>query len=147
MNLRTFISNSAAVSSQINENDRALSTPAKTKVLDVDYVPEAEVFLLKTNFILKPQANRDFIYDPIGLRAPLTIVHKHLLRTLFDIQIEWNTHRSQVQRGMARSTKNIDSFYVEVPRRLFPLAHPQTLFDCGSSLTRAIRLWPFDGTP
>ncbi|XGW01565.1 hypothetical protein V3C99_014021 [Haemonchus contortus] len=122
MNLREYISNSNDVNSGIPQRDRA---PGGTiKVLGVTYDTTSDEFRLHLKFPQKASlTKRDIvsqlnsIYDPVGMAGPLTIRLKHLMREIYDTDIEW---KDPVPKDLAelwiKTCKELDNVSLSIPR-------------------------------
>ncbi|KAK6026470.1 hypothetical protein OSTOST_07572 [Ostertagia ostertagi] len=133
MNLRAFVSNCTEVNDQIKKEDKA--PYEQMKLLGVDYDPITDTYSLKTGFSSQPKVKRDYvkqhhsIYDPIGLGAPLMIRQKHMLRSMFQKNLEWD---SVVDPEFAlewqKTTQAISNFHVQIPRQMDPRSMDSDFF-------------------
>ena len=147
MNLREYVSNSDAVNRAIPEHDRG--STGKIKFLGVQYSTQTDDFSVETSICMKEKlTKRDIvsqlnsIYDPIGLAAPLLIKLKHLMREIFNCNIDWKDEiPSNLSKQWVRSCRDINNVAISVPR---PLVISATgVAEYGISDTTQYSLWTF----
>ncbi|XGW04789.1 hypothetical protein V3C99_015734, partial [Haemonchus contortus] len=124
MNLREYVSNNNAVNEAIPVEDR--SPNGKIKFLGVPYDTRSDEFSVELSICIKERpTKRDIvsqlnsIYDPLGLAAPLLIKLKHLMREIFECNLDWKDQiPPNLSRQWVRACNDINNTTMSIPRTL-----------------------------
>ncbi|CAB3400769.1 unnamed protein product [Caenorhabditis bovis] len=127
MNLREFVTNSAAVSQQIPEEDRQ----PKAVVSLLGMVWDTEKDNLSIKFPERPKgararptkrnilAHQASVFDPLGMVAPLATKLKQFFQYVWGQDVEWDQELSDSVRKMWETVESsLEPRRYEIPRRL-----------------------------